>query len=155
MAREKHGMSKTKIYKVWAEMLNRCTNPNHANAKYYYDKGITVCDEWKSFLTFYNDMGDKPEGMWLERIDNAKAYCKENCKWETPSRQCSNRGRSSNTSGRMCVYWASDRGKWRAEIVVDGRRKGLGGFDSYESAVEAVEEAETAQLGFSRAEGFV
>lgn len=114
-----HGMSKTKTYAVWAEMCRRATNPEHPNAKYYVEKGVTVCHEWLKFENFYEDMGEQPEGLWLERIDNSGPYSKENCKWETPSRQTSNRGRAGNTSGRLGVYWDSSKGAWRAEITVD------------------------------------
>jgi hypothetical protein len=155
MAREnytKHGMSKTKIYQVWAEMVNRATNPNHANARYYFDKGVTLCDEWKSFTNFYSDMGDKPEGAWLERVDNSGAYCKDNCKWETASRQCSNRGRKTNKSGRLGVYWAPDRSKWRVEIKVDKKRHHVGQFSKFEDACEAADKFEIENLGYSRAD---
>lgn len=154
MTRERHGMSKTKIYKVWAEMINRCTNPNHQNARYYHDKGIGVCAEWRSFLKFYSDMGDKPEGAWLERVDNSKPYCKDNCKWETPSRQCSNRGNSTNTSGRIGVYWDKNKSKWRAVLKVDGVRKHIGYFYEFEAACDAIAIEELKLLGYSR-EGFV
>lgn len=150
-----HGMSKTKVYKVWSELVNRATNPDHPNAEYYVSKGIGVCDKWLKFEGFYEDMGEPPSGKWIERIDNNLSYSKENCKWETPSRQCSNRGRKTNTSGRLGVYFDSAVGKWRALIKVSGIRVDCGRFLMFEDACDAIEKAELKHLGYSRAEGFV
>lgn len=83
---------KTKLHQTWRDMKQRCLNPNNRAYKYYGARGITVSEEWqKSFKQFAKDMGERPEGMWLERIDNNLGYCKENCTWETPSNQLKNR----------------------------------------------------------------
>jgi len=62
-------------------MKDRCLNPNHLHSKHYSAKGITVCDKWMSFEGFYEDMGDRPPGYSLDRIDNGLGYFKENCRW--------------------------------------------------------------------------
>jgi len=85
----KHGMSKDAknlppIYRVWQGMKTRCTNTKIPNAKYYSGRGISYDPSWESFQTFYQDMGDKPEGLSLDRINNDKGYSKENCRWATP-----------------------------------------------------------------------
>lgn len=82
----------TVLYRAWCDMKQRCYNSKNWAYKYYGERGISVCDEWKdSFLTFAKDMGERPEGMSLDRIDNNGNYCKENCKWSTKKEQVVNR----------------------------------------------------------------
>jgi hypothetical protein len=77
-----------RTYTSWSTMRNRCLNPNRWDHKYYYDKGITICERWlSSFLNFLEDMGERPEETSLDRIDSTKGYCKENCRWATKKQQ--------------------------------------------------------------------
>lgn len=72
------------IYAAWNGMKDRCSNPNSLFYKNYGGRGIKVCDEWDSFDNFYNDMvSSYKKGLVLDRIDNAKGYSKENCRWTT------------------------------------------------------------------------
>lgn len=93
-----HGMSNTKIFGIWRSMLSRCENKNCAAYKDYGARGITVCDEWHSFDVFFADMGHRPEGKSLDRIDNDKGYCKENCRWASRDEQIANRRASRRVS---------------------------------------------------------
>ena len=73
-------------------MKQRCHNAKHASFKYYGERGIQVCDVWKEdFGQFLEDMGKRPEGYTLERLDNNKGYNKENCEWVTWSQNLRNR----------------------------------------------------------------
>ena len=87
----KHGLSKTKIYGVWYQMIQRCTNPKHKDFSYYGARGIKVDPRWKDVHKFVEDMGEPDSGLTLERIDNNKGYCKSNCKWATRQEQSNNK----------------------------------------------------------------
>lgn len=94
--RTKHGLHKTGAYDSWQSMMKRCYRTNNNRFQQYGAKGIVVCDRWHDFTVFYSDMGDRPEGYTLDRIDNAKGYSPENCRWATPSMQAKNRKTTRN-----------------------------------------------------------
>ena len=83
-----------KTYVTWASMLQRCEYIHHKSYAVYGGAGITVCKEWKSFVKFLSDMGIRPKGCTLGRIDHAKGYFKENSRWETYKEQANNRRNS-------------------------------------------------------------
>lgn len=75
----------------WAGMISRCTNPKNASYESYGGRGITVCEEWLTFEGFLADMGAKPAGLTLERINVNIGYSKQNCSWVTPADQNRNK----------------------------------------------------------------
>lgn len=86
-----HGMSRTPTYKTWVKIKQRCLNPNNSRFKDYGGRGIKVCDHWMKFENFYKNMGDKPEGKSIDRINNDGDYEPKNCKWSTAKQQAENR----------------------------------------------------------------
>jgi len=93
-----HGNAQRKnhstTYKAWANMRKRCNTPSCVQYKYYGGKGITICQTWNDFAVFLTDMGQRPDGMTLDRIDASKGYFKANCRWANQTTQVRNR---SNT----------------------------------------------------------
>ena len=107
-----HSMCHTKAYKTWEGMLRRTRNPRGKNAKNYYFRGIRVCKHWRKFENFFIDMGERPEGMTIERINNNKGYSKENCKWANRLDQARNRRTNRwitlNGSKKLLSDWAKE-----------------------------------------------
>lgn len=130
----KHGMStrtkgKDRIYSIWVSMRQRCNDPNDLNYHNYGGRGIKVCPEWDDFLVFYNDMGERPEGSQLDRIDNEGNYCKQNCRWAPLIVQANNRRNNRHhliNGEKVChtdllkkIGFSRDKFRWLEE------RKGL------------------------------
>jgi hypothetical protein len=87
----KHGMTGSPEYLTWKGMIARCTNPKSVGYENYMARGITFDPDWAVFENFYRDMGDRPEGMTLDRENNDLGYNKANCRWATPQQQAINR----------------------------------------------------------------
>lgn len=101
----KRRMSRSKryldpAYISWLCMRKRCADANHEHFKHYGGRGLDICDRWSDFLLFKADMGERPDGMSLERVDNSKGYSPDNCRWATHVEQCSNR--RSNVIVQWC-----------------------------------------------------
>ena len=111
-----HHMTKTSTYKIWHNMIQRCTNTKNPAYQHYGGRGITVCESWlTSFAAFYADMGARPPLLTLERRENDGHYEKSNCYWATREAQ------SNNTRhNRLLTYEGKTQNmtQWSKEVDI-------------------------------------
>lgn len=96
-----NGYSNTRIYGIWKQMKNRCNNPNTVSRKYYYDKNISVCEEWSGkygFINFYiwSMLNGYDDDLSIDRIDSDGNYEPNNCRWVEWEKQVLNRKNSNS-----------------------------------------------------------
>lgn len=87
------GGKRSPTYQTWSSMIDRCTRNKHSHFARYGGRGISVCDRWMKFENFFEDMGERPYGMTLDRIDNDDGYSIHNCRWSTDLTQANNRSK--------------------------------------------------------------
>lgn len=120
-----HGMTGSGTYVSWHNMIQR--GKGKACPKHYHDRGIRVCERWNTFENFLDDMGVRPEGMTLDRIDNNKGYSPSNCRWVTPYEQSRNTRNNVwlNVEGKkMCITDAAKTFGLNLTTVIRRRNKG-------------------------------
>jgi hypothetical protein len=109
-----HGLSWSGTHHIWRQMLYRCDNENCPDYHNYGGRGITYDPRWTSFEAFLADMGHKPPGKTLDRLDNNGPYCKANCRWATQKEQAQNQRKSIRLTinGRTehLSVWAEEKG---------------------------------------------
>ena len=138
-----HGKRYSGAYASWTGMLQRCLNPKNHKYKDYGARGIAICEKWKDFATFYSEMGERPDGTSIERLDVDGDYTTENCVWGTAEQQARNKRIPANCkTGVPGVYWKRASGKYQARIHSNGKRISLGYYMELEEAVKARREAE-------------
>lgn len=150
-----HGKSKTKTYAIWRGILARCYNTKLKAYPYYGGRGITVCEEWFDYINFLKDMGERPEGMSLDRTDTNAGYSKQNCRWATAEEQAQNKRKlSTNTTGRTGISIRTATGQYLVEIKTDGVHEYGGIFSNLEDAIAKREELEIKHRGFVRKDSY-
>jgi len=110
----KHKKSSDPVYKIWTAMKDRCQNPNCKGYDLYGRRGICVCERWQKFENFYADMGDRPDGKSLDRINNDGPYAPWNCEWRDNKGQSRNRRNNVwlefNGKRQVIKDWANETG---------------------------------------------
>jgi len=147
------GKKRTVEYQTWLSMIDRAFY-KRGDFQHIYST-VSVCDRWiedeHGFSNFLEDMGPRPKGTSLNRINSANIYSKDTCEWATAAKQSFDRKKlTKNKSGRTGVKWREDRKVWEARIGVDGNKIILYYGDSFEEACAAREEAELRYYGFTK-----
>jgi len=131
-----YSYKKHPLYARWTCMKDRCRNPNSKDYHKYGERGITVCEEWLDFKNYVRDIGLPPyESASVDRIDNTKGYCKDNCRWATKKEQTDNRRVMNNNSCGYDGVFKREK-SFYASVVDNYKKYYLGSFPTLEEAIE-------------------
>jgi len=128
----------TRLYACYSAIIQRCYNKSNHAYKWYGGRGIALCERWlgrDGYANFAEDMGDVPEGLSIDKIDNNSNYSPDNCRWATKSEQSINRrDPKNNSSGFLGVSYVKANKNWKSSIQINNQSIWLG---SYPTAIEA------------------
>ena len=138
----KHGMSWDRLYRIWANMKDRCNNPNAGHYKHYGGRGIKVCNEWNAsdgFIPFrdWAVSNNYADNLTIDRIDNNKGYGPDNCRWVTTKEQALNTSRNHRITFNGKTLTISE---WAKELGLN--RNGLNGYIRYHSKIKGETEVD-------------
>ena len=135
-----HTKQPPRTYNCWRNMKARCSNPNNHKWPVYGGRGISVCERWQTFSSFYADMGDCPEGHSIERIDNDGNYEPSNCRWANSIDQMNNQSTNTllthNGKTQTLSQWAREVGIHHTTIL---QRINRGGWSVDRALTEGVQ----------------
>lgn len=120
--RKTHGKTNTRLHRIWISMRQRCNDPHHKAYRHYGGKGVTVCNEWNDFQSFYNWAMENEyrDNLTIDRIDSNGNYCPENCRWATMKEQQNNRSNNIRFSiggqEKTISEWSAVSGISRATL---------------------------------------
>ncbi|HAT3754847.1 TPA: AP2/ERF family transcription factor [Citrobacter amalonaticus] len=138
---KRHGLSHTREYSSWYSMMQRCYNPKANKYELYGGRGISVCQRWHDIAEFCKDMGNRPEGATLDRIDPDKNYEPGNCRWADIHTQNRHLRKKRGSVSEYIGVELHHSGKWSARIRINDKRVWLGTYDTEEQAAAAREGA--------------
>ena len=114
------GRTSTPTFRAWSGMRDRCNNPNASSWKRYGGRGIRACERWNEFANFLSDMGEKPIGSSLDRIDNDGNYEPGNCRWASVAEQNRNTSRNRRLTWNGKTLCVAD---WEKKLGAPIRRR--------------------------------
>lgn len=144
--KRREGQTEHALYNTYGGMKKRCLQENDKDYPRYGGRGVKICDRWlgvDGFFNFVDDMGERPDGCTLDRIDSEGDYSPENCRWADINTQGLNK---RNVKHRGVIFYES-LNKYRARISVDKINYELGMFEDLEEAIEVRKQAELKYLG--------